>query len=420
MTPGSMILGSRSKIVSILGILAVVLLVSVGTFRALTRGGNDFAVFYEAWRLVNTGRGADIYQVSPDRFLYAPGFAWILSPWGLLSKSAALATWCLAKAFLIGFLIQKLSASCQMSKNGKIGQSSLGVGLSAWGVVLIARPLLIDLEYGQVNLFILGACVWGLLGHFEKEPSLVDFPRWLLLTFAAIAKLFPLPLLLVPWCVKSGISSRKIKVERCAIIVGVLFTLLVPVITQGWSGTFHLLLDWRDAVLARGLPLESHNQSFIALLHRYLSGIPTHVIAEGAPPVLLGWKWLSSEKIRLLSLFWTMGTFGVILGWIVSGSLYSPFKWIAVLIGLLIVPSHLVWKPYFVMSMPLAIWVIHQALEKKRISLLLGILVLFTVINLTGFDFVGHQWGAHFESASLLLMAHLAMIGLVMREEATI
>ena len=41
----------------------------------LLAGGHDFAVFYEAWNLVAHGRGTEIYTTSPDRFLYAPGFA---------------------------------------------------------------------------------------------------------------------------------------------------------------------------------------------------------------------------------------------------------------------------------------------------------------------------------------------------------
>ena len=62
----------------------------------------------------------------------------------------------------------------------------LAYGVSAWGIIFVSRPLLIDFSYGQVNLFILGACLWGLLGHFEKKVSLFwDSLRWGLLTFAA-------------------------------------------------------------------------------------------------------------------------------------------------------------------------------------------------------------------------------------------
>lgn len=409
----------KSKAISGLGFALVAGLVILGSIQAYTRGGKDFFVFYEAWRLVLRGQGSEIYRLSPDRFLYGPGFAWLLAPLGLLPSWAALGVWCLLKAFVLGFLINKLSQVWQSKDR------LLSLGVSAWGAVLLARPLLIDFEYGQVNLLILGACLWGLLGHFETEESPTsDFARWYLLALAAIAKLFPIPLLLVPWAIPPRSSFRKAKWERIAIIAGLVTALLVPVFSQGWIGTFHLLKDWREAVLARGLPLESHNQSFTALLYHYLSGQPTPVISEGSAPLLLGYGWLAHHQIVLLSLFWTCLTFSFSLGWILTGSLWVddelkstqkqfPLKWIGIVVGLLIVPSHLVWKPYFVMSLPLAILVIHQASRINRPSFYFSILILFIGINLTGFDFVGHHWAAHFEAASFMLFMHLSMMAVV-------
>ena len=164
--------------------------------------------------------------------------------------------------------------------------------------------------------------------------------------------------------------------------------------------------------------MESHNQSFTALLYHYLSGNPTRVLSEGSTPLLLGLPWLSAAQIGLLSFFWTFTTLGITVGWIISGDNHPPSKWIPIVIGLLIVPSHLIWKPYFVMSLPLAVLLIHQGVENwkrdKNQSRLAAVtlLILFLGINLTGFDFVGHQWAAHFEAASLLLIVHLIMIGI--------
>ena len=295
------------------------LLICLGTWRALSRGANDFRVFYEAWYLVLSGRGTEVYQVSPDRFLYAPGFAFLLSPLALFSLKGALVIWCLAKALAIGLIIKLMSERRE-------GQNYLwSIGLSAWGVIWVARPVLIDMEYGQVNLLILGACIWGLLGHFDRKSSgWMDALRWCLLTFSAIAKLFPLPLLLVPWAITKGISPKKLRIERYITFFGALLILLVPVFCVGWDGAFNLLLHWREAVLARGLPLESHNQSFSAFLYHYLSGQPTHVLSEGAQPVFFGTNWLSSNQIISLSLFWTSLMFGMISGWIISGSNHVP------------------------------------------------------------------------------------------------
>ena len=92
----------------------------------------------------------------------------------------------------------------------------------------------------------------------------------------------------------------------------------------------------------------------------------------------------------------------------------SPIKWIAVTIGLLIIPSHLVWKPYFVMSIPLAVLALRQSVQRKSWRSWALVVVLFIGINLTGFDFVGHELGAHLEAGSILLVMHLVLLGMVL------
>jgi len=406
------------------GIVVLFAVLLQGIYRAFSHGGNDFSVFYEAWSYVLHGNGARIFHVTVDRFLYTPGFAWLLSPLAVFPKNSAFAIWCLAKVFIVGFLVSRLS-----SKSGPdstfAGNRLVSLGTACWGVVMLSRPLLIDFEYGQVNLFIVGVCVWALLGHFEnKTSSFKDGIRWGILTFVALAKLFPLPLLLVPWVITRKVDERKLQIERRAIFLSGLVTLFIPVISVGWSGTWALFLEWREAILARGLPLESHNQSFIALLHHYLSGCSTPVRSEGGP-LFFGMNLLTPMQIELLSVAWTLVTLGITLGWILRGASassqnhdsqgFSYRKWIAIAIGLLIVPSHLIWKPYFVLSIPAAILVVQEAmteLSKNQWKYLkLGaLLFLFVGINLTGFDFVGHLWAAHFEAASLLLLLHLAIM----------
>jgi Glycosyltransferase family 87 len=391
------------------GVFILALILIYGINRAYIRGSNDFSVFYEAWRLVLEGRGFEIYRVSPDRFLYAPGFAWILCGFGLVPKSISLGIWCLAKVLLLVLLIKKFASQLRAKS------SDWAVATPVWGVILMAKPLLIDFEYGQVNLFILGACVWALVEHFDPKSSQIkESIAWFLFSIAAVAKLFPLPLLAVPWVVSQKIPIGKLKRERIFSIFGVCVALAIPLVSQKWSEVFHLFWDWRDALLARGLPLESHNQSFTALLYHYLSGQPTAVRSEGMTPLNLGYGWLSGDKIALLSLFWTLFTLGILMGWIFSASKHSSLKWIAVAVGLIIVPSHLIWKPYFVMSIPVAILVLNQSLRMKNrwVGIFL-ISTLFAVINFSGFDFVGHHWSAHFEAASYLLVIHLFMIGMV-------
>ena len=401
-----------------LGLTLLLTVFITGVIRAYTRGANDFSVFYEAWRLVLAGQGAKIYVESPDRFLYCPGFAWVLAPLALLPRAAALALWCASKLGVLFFLIHKFSSfwSCSLDQpqNQKTQQDRiLSWGLCVWGIVGLSRPLLIDLEYGQVNLLILGTCVWGLGCHIQRasKPFSIWF-SWILLGLIAAAKVFPLPLLFVPWFVTRGLSQRKLWSERVASMIGFLTGLLLPILSEGVEGTLRLLQGWQEALLSKGLPLESHNQSFSAFLYHYLSGYPTRVLSEGVTPLFFGVSLLSLQSISLLSLAWSLLMMGMLLGWIISGSNHSAWKWIAVAIGLMIVPSHLVWKPYFVMSIPLAVYLIQHTYESKSRFGLIILCLFFTGINFTGFDFLGHHWAASVEAASILLMIHLGMLTL--------
>jgi hypothetical protein len=395
-----------------LGFLAVSLVVTIGTFWAFTRGAPDFTVFHSAWRMVLEGRGTDIYrtQLMPDRFLYAPGFAWLLSPLALLPRQLALALWCFAKAGVVGYVVRKFRPRAL--------PTLAGIGVAGLGAAVVARPMLIDFQYGQVNTLILGACVWALLGHFSSErPGGKDVLRWAVLAFAALAKVFPLPLLAVPFLVRDNVPRRRLALERTGIALGLAATLAAPMLTLGWDGAIALHAEWRQALIARGLPLETHNQSFAAFLNHYFTDAPVHVVAQGMVPIVLGKAILSARAIALLSLAWLAVSAGFVLAWIMSGARRPTLAWIAVLCSALILPSHLVWKPYFVMALPLAILAVTRTLARsdEGPARPLALMALFATINLTGFDVVGHALGAHFEAGAILLWSQLALIVLVLR-----
>jgi hypothetical protein len=402
-----------------LGIATAAVLAATGTYWAFTRGGGDFAVFHHAWALVASGRGSEIYTNNPDRFLYAPGFAWALAPLGWLPRSYALALWCLWKAWVLAWILRAYGR--------ELTRGTAKAGAAALGVLIVAKPLLIDFQYGQVNLLIAGACTWALLGHFSAgheesgsgaSGSRWDVVRWGLLSMAAFGKVYPLALLAVPFIVTQGIPAERLRRERIGLVAGLLLMFMLPLFTEGFAGTWELMTSWRTALLSRGLPLESHNQSFSALIHHYFSGIPTSVLSLGGA-IELGQSVFSLETITWLTLAWTFLGLGMTAGWLVAGSNHPPLRWSAVAIGLLIVPSHLVWKPYFVMGLPLAILAAHRAgrrwQEGSRLSMA-TLALIFVGINLTGFDFVGLRMGAHFEAASILLLMHLGLIAIVLRE----
>ncbi len=382
------------------GLFFLALLVSFGTVWAFQRGGHDFDVFYHAWNLVLSGRGAEIYRNSPDRFLYAPGFAWLLSPLGLLPRNASLALWCLAKAGVVGYLASQLAGRAR------------DFGLVALGFLLLARPLLIDFQYGQVNLLILGACVWGLTRHFaaeERSPS-IDALAWAALGIAAVAKVFPLPLVLVPFAVPA--AGRKASSERLGVFAGVLLVLAIPFFAQGWQGGLELLHGWREALAAKGLPLESHNQSFAAFLRHYFSDEATHVIGWGMIHEKIGLYPLQPSTLGALSVAWTLTFMGILLAWILVAqgpkSSRAPREWIAILVALLILPSHLVWKPYFVFGLPAAVLAVDRARGRPWAQAALAL--VFVTINLTGFDFIGVRASGYIEAAAAMLWAYLLLL----------
>jgi hypothetical protein len=285
------------------------------------------------------------------------------------------------------------------------------------GLLIVARPLLIDFQYGQVNTFILGASVWALVSHFDSKGSIARAAcAWALISAVALAKLFPMPLLLVPFFVSAGLPREKLRVERGAIMAGLAIIALVPVVTQGFSGALNLYFHWNAALMAKGLPTESHNQSFAALLHHYFGGGLTHVIAAGSQHIPLGSGWLSEQKIEFISAGWILATFGWMIGWILVGPKRPLLTWIAVLIGMLVVPSHLVWKPYFVMGLPAAALACHYALQHFSLSQGFMLFLVFAGMNFTGYDFVGRFLAARLEAASIFLVLHLCLVLFVIRK----
>lgn len=382
-------------------------LFAIGTYWSYTRGGIDFAVFHHAWRLVLEGRGADIYTNSPDRYLYAPGFAWLLAPLGLLPREAALAVWCLLKAFALGCVV-RFYAKHYSEKSSISFPTALGIAsFAAW---VMARPLLIDVQYGQINLLILAVAVWALSEHFRKEEGQPwrESLSWFFLGILAISKIFPGPLLMIPWVRKENAPSSRLKRERLAAITGVLITLIAPVISQGFNGALQMIFAWRAALLEKGLPYESHNQSFVAALHHYFTTDPTHIISLGSQWIVLGKDLLSLEAISMLSMAWTLICLGVLFAWILRAPIRDPLRWIAVIIGLLFIPSHLIWKPYFVFGIPSA-----MVLAFSSQYWLLA--VAFVLINLTGFDMIGGFLAGHLEAAALFLWVHLILIFSLMK-----
>ena len=132
-----------------------------------------------------------------------------------------------------------------------------------------------------------------------------------------------------------------------------------------------------------------------------------------------GFALLSPVLIRGLSIGWMVATIFFLVCWLIASRFKPPLNWIAVATALVIVPSHLIWKPYFIMGLPAAILVLnHCAKADFAWKQALICVLLFCAINLTGFDVVGHAAGARFEAAATLLWAHLVMVIIVARSKS--
>lgn len=380
------------------GVAIAAALALLGTYWALSRGGNDFAVFHSAARWVVEDQPAKVYYENPDRFLYAPGFAWLTAPLGALPFEWALALWCALKAFVLVASVDRLARACAAPRDA--------AKVAAIATLLVARPVLIDFQYGQVNLLILGACVWALYGDPRRAAS------WFALGALAVSKLMALPLLLVPWLE----DARRARRARAGAFAGAAFVGILPFVFVGLWGGWMLLMDWKLSLELRGFPLESHNQSFAAFLHHYFSGQPTWILMLAQARDLSTGLVLDPERLRLLSSAWGAAWAGVLLGWLVSRKRETDRpRWAAVAIALLVVPSYLAWKPYFLMALPVAAVAASDALAASGRSAWArwaGLALACAAMNLSTFDLIGRETAARLEASSIFLVAHLTLIAL--------
>lgn len=402
----------------VLGVVLAAILSSVGVVWALTKGGQDFAVFYSAGQTVLQGRAAEVYHLTPDRFLYAPGFAWWMAPFALLPQELALALFSFLKVACLGLVVATLRDLARAEGTDEL----TAWGLAAWSVVLVARPLLIDFQYGQVNLLFLCFAIFALAGLFDRRQSQSAFKvglKWFLLATAATSKLILLPLLGLPFWTRVK-SKDRAQMARAGVIAGVLLVMLLPLTLKGFPQWVELHRDWFQALEDRGFPRESHNQSFLAVLYHLLSGVPTHVLGLYAQRDFtlfnvthfatlgpaLGWSW---------SLIWG----SLILGLLVSAKnwnqrfLQNPMQLLgqwSFLLALLILPSHLIWKPYFVFALPFvfySVWIMWRDSSGLRLSFILTYFILGQILSK---DILGPERAAWFEAAGAMLWAYLLVL----------
>lgn len=343
--------------------VAAAVVIAVGLYWSFVRGAPDFRVFYEAGRLVLEGRSSEIYRESPDRFLYVPAFAWLMAPLSVLPFWLALTLW---NALKLGLLIYFARA--------------WGLGLAV-AVLVWARPVLIDFQYGNINLILVLAAYLA-LGR----------SRWMI--FGALASI---KLLLIPF-VSLALGNRERWKQVFWFVLGASLVLLLS--------SAHLQA-WVGAIQSRGFPTETHNQSVLAFLHRFFSGQPVHVISLYASRDYT-WIALSESTRQWIGVSW-------MIAWALSWFRLSFAPWAnasgvgrALLFAMIIVPLHLVWKPYFVFAIPLVAEMVRQCRAQRRFVVFVAISGI--LVNFTSTSFIGHEYSARLEALSLMMWVHLAWI----------
>jgi hypothetical protein len=231
---------TRARLLLLSALLALGL--ALGTVKkARSLGSPDFKVFYTAARHA-LADPENIYRLSPDRYLYPPSTALVLTPFAF-TDHYAFHQW--AWHALLAALVFALAA---------LG----GPALAAMAV--LTRYLAITFSYGQINLVVIA--LLALTGYLAKRRS----PRasaasgaiWALVTSLKIY-----PVVLAPFFFPRG---RRLAWAGAALAGA--FLLLLPFVAFGPSLGAELYRELFEALRAKGLPTHSHNQSIAALLLR--------------------------------------------------------------------------------------------------------------------------------------------------------
>jgi len=381
----------RSRLEKSLLIL-VAFVFSVGLWHGYTRGGQDFRVFDTAARFVLEGQWSALYREGPDRFLYAPGFSILFSPLSLFEQPVSHALW-LALLTISFFLSMRML----FARHGL-----LPVCIA---ILFSMRSIWIDLRYGQVNLLILSLAICALLNFSKPSTDLrserILFLSWLGLGIAAISKLYPLALLAIPFFrFRNGKWERKSFIALGGAALGVWIILVLPFIFAQGEGRF-LYEEWIAALGRRGFPTDTHNQSFLAFLHRILSGEDFYSLTLGGTPLKTAFLTLSTGTLRAIGLVFSLGVAALFLRVVRKVKDEELASFLA--LSLCFLPAHLIWKSYFLLALPLVAIV---AKGKYRVPvILLGCCLIFT-----SNEFLSPTAAAWVEASSIFLWAHLAII----------
>lgn len=335
----------------ILGVSWLVLF-SIGTYHGYRIGFPDLKVFLFAGQLIRENQVFDLYFNSPDRFLYAPGFAWIAALLLVLGNACSILAFQTIKFGLFSIVLQRLSK--------RFGVLPVLLALGA-----VARPLLIDVRYGNINLILLSLTLLAALDCLENRKSR---GAWAFVwgVFSG-AKLLTIPF--------AGVFVfRKDFRSLLFSVLGILTIWCIPFAFESVMGGGSLSIQWTEALRSKGLPLETHNQSVFAFLARVFTETPIPSLILGGREKVWGLFGFELETMKRVFIgyvwVWFVAAFTLLFRVARERAWEATF----LLISILPLASHLVWKPYFLFLFPLAILVFRD--ERTRLPGLAGVVIL--------------------------------------------
>lgn len=290
----------------------------------------DFRVFYVAAQhaLVDP---ENVYRLSPDRYLYPPSTALLLTPFAF-SEYYPLHQW--VWHGLLALLVFLLASQ---------GLASLAA------MVLLSRYLAISFGYGQINLVVMA--LMGFAGLWlSRRPALAG-GFWAL---AVSLKVYPLvfaPAFLprenrrgILWAMLAGASI-----------------LALPLLVFGLELGLQLYREFFAALQSKGLPLDSHNQSLAALFLRIFTEQTFKL--QGVADTSFTLLSLSPALVSGFAL--AVGVALTAITWRAAFRLRTSECFLSAAAFSIIFLSHIVWKDYLLfLFFPLA-EIFHNSSRKK-------------------------------------------------------
>lgn len=349
---------------SLLWAFLFALVICVATIpRARKLDSPDFKVFYVAARHALT-EPANLYKISPDRYLYPPSTAILLTPFAF-SENYAFHQW--VWHGLLGMIVFALAGAG-------------GAALAA--MVLLSRYLAISFSYGQINLIVMG--LLALAGLWVARRPQRAGAVWAL---AVSLKVYPAAF--APAFFPR--ESRRGILAGAGIGLGIL---LLPFLVFGSALALQLYGEFFTALESKGMPLHSHNQSIAALLLRLFTDQSFHLHSVGDTQ----WTILALPQRLVVALAWLTGAGLTALTWRRGWQRRTGEAFLSATAFSILFLSHIVWKDYLLfLFFPLA-EVFRRYPRRQAIMIAVAFLLPITISSP---DIVGFKTATRLDAACI-------------------